>query len=263
MEHQSIIAYGNKFRPGKHGYDWLHHHELGHEWWGNLVTAPDWSDFWIHEGLCTYMQALYAEEREGVMAYHHALYENRRRIQNKHAVAPSAPVTMKTMEDTAESDAYAKGAWVIHMVRYLVGREDTLRLLRRFAYPTPAAEAAGDGSACRFATTADLVALASQIAGRDLSWLFNLYLHQPALPELESTFRDGELTLRWKTPDGYPFPMPVEVEAGGVRERVDMANGAAVLRGERYREAKVDPDFWILKQPRLIDVRGEPAGITR
>jgi aminopeptidase N len=39
MEHQSIIAYGNKFRGGPHGYDWLHHHELGHEWWGNLVTA--------------------------------------------------------------------------------------------------------------------------------------------------------------------------------------------------------------------------------
>ncbi|MEL6904326.1 MAG: M1 family peptidase, partial [Planctomycetota bacterium] len=48
MEHQSIIAYGNRFRGDPNfDYDWLHHHELAHEWWGNLVTAKDWADFWI------------------------------------------------------------------------------------------------------------------------------------------------------------------------------------------------------------------------
>lgn len=257
MEHQSIIAYGNKFRPGPHGFDWLHHHELGHEWWGNLVTAPDWSDFWIHEGLCTYMQALYAEEREGVMAYHHTLYEHRRLIKNKGPVAPVGPTPMSYMDDEIGTDVYYKGEWIIHMVRYLIGRDDTLRLLRRFAYPTETAELAGDGSACRFATTADFIAHTNRIAGRDLTWLLNLYLRQPALPELLSTYQDGALTLRWKTPDGYPFPMPVEVEVNGASERVPMPDGQAVLRGERYRGAKLDPDQWILKQPRVISARGE------
>ena len=43
MEHQSIIAYGNRFSGDPNfDYDWLHHHELAHEWWGNLVTAKDW-----------------------------------------------------------------------------------------------------------------------------------------------------------------------------------------------------------------------------
>ena len=54
MEHQSIIAYGNRYNGDPNfDYDWQHHHELAHEWWANLVTARDWADFWIHEGIGT------------------------------------------------------------------------------------------------------------------------------------------------------------------------------------------------------------------
>ena len=52
MEHQTLNAYGNNFRYVKVGgkdFDWLLHHEFGHEWWGNKVTNIDWSDMWIQE----------------------------------------------------------------------------------------------------------------------------------------------------------------------------------------------------------------------
>ena len=39
--------------PTKLGYDFILFHELGHEWWGNFLSVADWSDFWIHEGICT------------------------------------------------------------------------------------------------------------------------------------------------------------------------------------------------------------------
>ena len=54
-------AYGNKFRYTKingKDFDWLMHHEFGHEWWGNKVTAKDWADYWIHEGISTFGDAL-------------------------------------------------------------------------------------------------------------------------------------------------------------------------------------------------------------
>ena len=57
MEHQSMNAYGNNFRytqVGGHDFDWLMNHEFGHEWWGNKVTAKDWADYWIHEGIETF-----------------------------------------------------------------------------------------------------------------------------------------------------------------------------------------------------------------
>lgn len=251
MEHQSIIAYGNNYTGGPHGYDWLHHHELGHEWWGNLVTAEDWRHFWIHEGLCTYMQALYAEEREGIMAYHHALYENRRKIKNQRAVVPE---NATGMQNFADSDAYFKGEWVIHMLRYLIGRDQTLMVLRRFAYPTPEMEQITDGSVCRFVSTADFVRHAETISGRELGWFFNLYLNQPKLPKLVSEVRDDKLLLRWETPKDYPFPMPLEIDMNGQIERIEMPDGRAELSAARYAKARLDPRMWILKESRLIEV---------
>ena len=261
MEHQSIIGYGNRYQGGPHGYDWLHHHELGHEWWGNLVTAEDWRHFWIHEGLCTYMQALYAEEREGVMAYHHALYENRRAIRNQHALVPEKPTSMREMEKTVGNDAYFKGAWVVHMLRYLLGREQMLTVLRRFAYPTPAMEKLTDGSACRFVSSADFVRRAEQVSGRDLGWFFNLYLYQPKLPKLVSAIQGDKLLLRWETPKGYPFPMPLEIERNGHIERIEMPDGKAELSAADYGRGRLDPNMWILKESRLIDV--QPASGTK
>ena len=50
MEHQTVNAYGNEFERDDYGFDWLLHHELSHEWFGNLVSASNYADLWIHEG---------------------------------------------------------------------------------------------------------------------------------------------------------------------------------------------------------------------
>src|SRR5258706_3384856 len=72
MEHQSMNAYGNKFRYTKVGgkdFDWLMDHEFGHEWWGNKVTAKDWADYWINEGINTFGDALDIRDLAGEDAY--------------------------------------------------------------------------------------------------------------------------------------------------------------------------------------------------
>ena len=66
MEHQTIIAYGHNFTTNSWGLDYIHYHELAHEWWGNLISAKDWADIWIHEGLATYTEALYVEHLSGI-----------------------------------------------------------------------------------------------------------------------------------------------------------------------------------------------------
>jgi len=46
MEHQTNIAYGNKYKftqVGGKDFDWLLHHEFGHEWWANKVNNRDWA----------------------------------------------------------------------------------------------------------------------------------------------------------------------------------------------------------------------------
>lgn len=254
MEHQSIIAYGNRYRGGPHGYDWLHHHELGHEWWGNLVTASDWRHFWIHEGLCTYMQALYAEEREGIVAYHHAMYESRRKIRNESAMVPERSTGMHDMFEGPGNDAYYKGAWILHMLRYQIGREQLVECLRGFAYPTPEWEARTDGGIGRLVTTDDFIRVVEEVTGRERNWFFDLYLRQPELPRLVSRREGEKILLEWDTPEGYPFPMPVEIEVDGEIHRVDMPEGRAELSAVIFGEGLIDPRMWLLKEPKLMDM---------
>ncbi|HWA29339.1 MAG TPA: hypothetical protein VG734_27055, partial [Lacunisphaera sp.] len=82
------------------------------------------------------------------------------------------------------------------------------------------------------------------------------------LPKLLSTIEGEKLVLRWETPEGYPFPMPVEVEANGKVERIEMPGGRAELSAAQYSHAKLDPNLWILKESRLMDV-AEPGAASR
>ena len=49
--------------------DWVIAHELAHQWWGNLVTCERWSEFWLNEGVTTFMVAAWKEHRWGRAAY--------------------------------------------------------------------------------------------------------------------------------------------------------------------------------------------------
>ena len=69
MEHQTINGYGEQYKRGKHGFDQLLHHELAHEWFGNVMTHARPEDSWLHEGYASYMQSVYAEETTGKMGY--------------------------------------------------------------------------------------------------------------------------------------------------------------------------------------------------
>jgi aminopeptidase N len=45
--------------------DWVIVHELAHQWWGNSVTSASWKDFWLNEGITTFMTAAWKEHRFG------------------------------------------------------------------------------------------------------------------------------------------------------------------------------------------------------
>jgi len=253
MEHQTIIAYGNEYRGNPwgedYGFDFLHHHEMAHEWWANLVTCRDWKDFWIHEGFATYAQALYVEALHGPDAYREWLASYRGTLRNEVAVAPREHrSTADVHHSPAALDIYYKGSWILHTLRWLVGDEDFFLALRRMAYPDPALEALDDGSACRFVDTEEIRAIAERHTGRDLGWFFEVYLRQPRLPRLIESVEGGWLRLAWEAPDGLSFPMPVEVRVGEELRRVDVPAGGATVELEGTEDFAVDPFERILKE---------------
>ena len=267
MEHQSIIAYGANFQPdnmfGQNaGFDDLHQHELAHEWWGNLVTAYDWRDFWLHEGFGTYMQPLYAEHVAGEEAYREMMNYLRTRVIDEadREVAPRQPMSsLEITEGTRGGNVYFKGAWFLHTLRYVIGDDYFFEALRRFAYPDPDMENITDGSHMRFATTDDFLNMTENITGMDLEWLFEVYLRQPQLPVLHATRRAGFVRLEWSVPDGSRFPMPLEIYIGG--ELVTLApgnRGVISFEVDDYIEVEVDPYERILKTFNLRTIDDDP-----
>src|SRR5690606_9805885 len=61
LESASLSTFGRNFVSG----DWenvrLVAHELAHQWFGNAVTAEQWSDIWLHEGFACYAEWLWSE----------------------------------------------------------------------------------------------------------------------------------------------------------------------------------------------------------
>lgn len=244
MEHQTIISYGGDFKNNKYGFDTLHFHELSHEWFANMVTVPDWRDWWLHEGVASYLEAIYAESLDGLGAYHDYMADFRDRIQNE---APLAPRFSQRSRDIYGPDLYSKGAWILHSLRYLIGRQALLQALRRMTYPEPIKEYVTDGSQCHFVTTDQFQAIVEDVSGQDLDWFFEVYLRQPDLPRLHYWVQDNMLTLRWDAPEGLPFPMPVEVAFGSSLQKVDMLKGQATITLPAGAKPVVDPYDWILK----------------
>ena len=247
MEHQTCIAYGNNFALNSYGFDYIHLHELAHEWWGNLVTAKDWSDVWIHEGFATYMEALFVERMSGFARYKSYMSGMRGAIQNLNPVAPAAPTNAQIM--FASNDVYYKGAWILHTLRHYLGDQVFFAMFRRFAYPDPAMESVTDGRQCRLATTNDYLQIAEQVAGKKLDWFFNLYLRQPSLPKLRYSRSGTALNLQWVTPNNLPFPLPVDVRVGTSMVSVGMQNGTGVVSIPVDSSYQIDPDGWILMAP--------------
>ena len=265
MEHQTIVAYGNRYRQGSEDYDWLHHHEASHEWWANLVTAADWKDMWIHEGFGTYMQALYLEQRFGVDSYRAKMASARAQLNNRRPVAPRETRDSKQIyfgQDGAfDNDIYDKGSWVLHALRWVLGDEPFFAGLKRVAYPTAEHALATDGSQVRLVDTEEVRALFEETAGRDLARFFEVYLRQPELPELLVSREGAVLSLRWQVADGGPLEVPVPVEIDGRSVRVAMPGGrgqidlAAASRQQGSRpgsgpdavEVLIDPHGWLLR----------------
>lgn len=258
MEHQTAIAYGDRFQDNAFGFDWLHLHELAHEWFGNLVTVPDWSHFWVHEGFAMYVEALYAERIGGPEAYRRYMRERmRHRIANRRPVVPApggdAQEVYFGRTDATDQDVYFKGAWFLHTLRWAFrarhGAEEGdaafFRALRHITYPDPSLEADTTCAACRFVTTRDVRNAFEAFYGDDLGDAFRLYLEQPTLPRLVADVRDDVLRLRWVTPPGYPLALPVEVALGAERMVVPMEDGTGSipLRGRPFT---IDPDDWLL-----------------
>ena len=215
MEHQSGIAYGNKFLPGYLGrdlsgtglgleWDYIVIHESAHEWFGNSISTREPGDLWVHEAFATYAEGLYTECRRDKAAGAKYLIGLRQGIRNTGPIAGPRGVA-----GWYNSDMYFKGANVLHTIRQVVNDDDKWReilrgLSRTFRHRT--------------VTGADIEEYIARESGLDLGRVFEQYLTTAMVPTLEYQVKDGTLAYRWSDVV-TGFAMPVRVEIPGLGER--------------------------------------------
>ena len=251
MEHQTINAYGNEFRRDRYGFDWLLHHEFSHEWFGNLLSSSNYADLWLHEGTGAYMQTVYTEEVMGDAAAHHRMYETYLRIDACQPVAPLGEFSDDQMYEEGKGpgrNIYAKGAWALHSLRYLLGEERFWDAIRLLLYDTTEPKRLRPPIPARYRTTDDFVAIAGDVAGRDLQWFFEVYVRGNELPVLASEQDGPDVVLRWSAENDRPFDMPVPVRIDGRIERVEFTDNEARLADTRLADIAIDPEMQILRQ---------------
>jgi aminopeptidase N len=146
-------------------------HELTHHWTGDSVAIRRWSDLWLSEGHAQFYERLYSEEHggAGMAAAMRAAYE--RHDQWRHddgaPAEPTGPALFRQIR-------YDGSALVLYALREQVG-EETFGRIERAWVSRYRGRAAG---------TRDFVALASEVAGRDLKPFLTPWLYGPHTPPM-------------------------------------------------------------------------------
>ncbi|MFE4872753.1 M1 family metallopeptidase [Streptomyces sp. NPDC056682] len=152
-------------------------HELAHHWFGDSVSPRAWSDLWLNEGHATWYEARYAEE--------HGKWSMEKRMRDAYAQSdgwraaggpPAEPRRAAPGQKIGifRPIVYDGSALVLYALRQEIGTQAFDRLERRWVRDHR------DSTA----TTADFSALASQIAGRDLSGFFKAWLYGAKTPPM-------------------------------------------------------------------------------
>ena len=248
MEHQTINAYGNGYKKDIHGYDWLLHHELSHEWFGNQLTNRDWDDMWLHEGFGMYMQPLYLQWLRGDAAYFAELLRQRALIAQKFPMVsgrsrPHGDPAAEAIDPG--TDIYYKGAWILHTLRGLIGDRAFLRATRELVYGRP--DPRPGNFRPRYATTRDFIGIVNRASGRKLDWFFDAYLREAAMPKLLATRAGGQLRVHWEAPNGRPFPLPVQVRVGDRVVDLPMRDGRGAVPIRAGQSFTLDPHSRVLR----------------
>ncbi|MFE9448911.1 M1 family metallopeptidase [Streptomyces sp. NPDC006739] len=147
-------------------------HELTHQWTGDSVALRRWSDLWLSEGHARFYERLYADTHggPGLEEAMRAAYEQHDQWRHDDG-APAEP----TEPTLFRNIRYDGSALVLYALREEVG-EETFGRIERSWVTRYRGRAAG---------TRDFVALASEVAGRDLEpfltpWLYGA--HTPPMP---------------------------------------------------------------------------------
>lgn len=179
MEHQTCTTIGDYWVHPAPEDDWIIAHELSHQWWGDWVTCGTWADIWLNEGFATYSDALFHEYSQGWDAFYYRM-QTFKEVYFEEDEEARFPIYDPYYMWGAT--VYEKGAWILHMLRHLLGDDDFFGGLRYY----------GNQHVYDNAVTAELMDDMETYSGEDLGWFFDEWVYLAGYPEFKYNWTVSE-----------------------------------------------------------------------
>ncbi len=178
-------------------------HEISHQWWGHLVGWNSYHDQWLSEGFADFSAGLFLDMAGKDHGRYLKYWERHRKVileKTSFGYAPNdaGPIWMGIRLDTFKTPraynalVYPKGAYVLHMLRYLMqdsktGDADFVAMTHDFT-----SKYAGKN-----ASSADFQAVVEQHmkpqmdmeGNHSMNWFFGEWLYGTQVPSYHMTYR--------------------------------------------------------------------------
>ena len=150
-------------------------HEISHNWWLGAFSADYATNLWLCEGFATYSDELYNEMKYGKKKLEEMIFYNLIKYLNAIKKREDQPL----IDILYGSIVYNKGAYVLHNLRYVVGDEIFIKILKHYTQKY----FNKDVNYRSFQSAAE------EIYGQKLDWFFNQWLTKPGIPEFELKYQ--------------------------------------------------------------------------
>ena len=227
-------------------------HELAHQWFADMITCETWHDGWLNEGFATYCEALFYEYQ----SQDFEVYQNY--IQKK-AFFDKGTVSLENIDDPFnifQNIIYNKGAYVLHMLRGVLGDEHFFSALKRYAQH--------QDFQYQNANTQDFQDICEAESGLNLNYFFDQWIYDAYYPEYEYNYTDyqGSIFLKINQVQNQldhreVFKMPMEIllkfKNGSdstllIFNEVQLGSYDFFIHDQALDSIILDPNNWILKK---------------
>ena len=195
-------------------------HELGHQWFGDLVTCKDWGNIWLNEGFATFMEYMWMEGHFGRDQADFDRWESVRNWFQSHNLY-AKPIVRHDFDDSSEFDgnAYGKGGLVLYMLRHELGDNAFYAGLKHYL----------EANRGKNVVTADLVKAIEEATHTNVGQFFDQWVYGAGAPKFEIAYNyDAEkkqvalTVLQTQKSEGrvglFRVPLDVEISnAGGTK----------------------------------------------
>ena len=202
------------------GSDNLISHEMGHQWFGDLVTTKDWADLWLNEGFATFMDQIWEEHQYGADNAAYSRWRAQAGWMRQNRLF-GVPIVTRDFNDSMEyaGNIYGKGGMVLEMLRKQMGDAAFFRGLQHYL----------ETYRLQNVATADLVRALEESSHMNVDHFFDQWIYNGGAPRFAviSTYDAASKQLKLEVKQTQDvrgrvglFEVPIEVEiatAGGTK----------------------------------------------